>query len=90
MVAPLKFHYQLIYREYSGQNWKKFLYKRFVDGVFNRKKKHKEDTLLSKLNVYHPKIKFAVEKDLSKFLDTKLQLEDGKYKTRSAESLKIT
>ena len=57
------------------------LYKRFVDDVFNRKKKGVEDTLLPKLNSYHPKIKFTVERNLNKFLDTKLKLENGKYIT---------
>ena len=57
------------------------LFKRFVDDVFNRKKKNAEDTLLLKLNSYHTKIKFTVEKDLKKFLDTKLELTDGKYVT---------
>ena len=60
---------------------KPILYERFVDDVFNRKKKNAEDTLLPKLNAYHPKIKFTVEKNLSKFLDTKLQIENGIYKT---------
>lgn len=65
------------------------LYKRFVDDVFNRKKKGDEDTLLPKLNAYHPKIRFTVEKDLTKFLDTKLQLEDGKYKTSVNRNRKL-
>ena len=60
---------------------KPILYQRFVDDVFNRKKKNTEDTLLPKLNAYHPKIKFTVETNLSKFLDTKLKMENGSYKT---------
>ena len=65
------------------------IYKRFVDDVFNRKKKDAEDTLLPKLNAYHPKIKFTVEKDLSKFLDTRLQLENGRYKTSVNRNRKL-
>ena len=57
------------------------LFRRFVDDVFNRKKKNAPDTLLPKLNAYHPKIKFTVEYNLKKFLDTKLELKDGKYVT---------
>ena len=57
------------------------LYKRYVDDVFNRKKKDADDTLLPKLNAYHPKIRFTVEKNLNKFLDTKLHLENGNNKT---------
>ena len=57
------------------------LFRRFVDDVFNRKKKGAEDTLLPKLNSYHPKIKFTVERNLTKFLDTKLELKEGQYIT---------
>ena len=42
---------------------KPILYKRYIDDVFNRKKKNKEDTLLPKLNAYHNKIKFTVERE---------------------------
>ena len=55
------------------------LYRRFVDDVFNRKKKAVEDTLLPKLNSYHRKTKFTVEKKLEKFLDTELELVEGQY-----------
>jgi hypothetical protein len=57
------------------------LFRRFVDDVFHRKKKNAPDTLLPKLNSYHPKIKFTVEYNLKKFLDTKLELNDGIYVT---------
>ena len=57
------------------------LYRRYIDDVFYRKKKKKEDTLLLKLSTYHPKIKFTVENNLHKFLDKKLKLENGEYKT---------
>ena len=57
------------------------LFKRYVDDIFNRKKKREKDKLLPKLNNYHPTIKFAFEVRLSKFLDTKLKLEEGKYMT---------
>ena len=58
------------------------LFKRFVDDVFHRKKKNQEDTRLPKLNSYHPKLRFTVEKNLKKFLDTKLILRNGKYETK--------
>jgi hypothetical protein len=65
------------------------LFKRYVDDVYRRKKKQDEDTLLPKLNSYHPKIKFTVEKNLNKFLDSKLELVDGKYKTSVSRNRKI-
>ena len=65
------------------------LFKRYVDDVFRRKKKGEEDTLLEKLNDYHPKIKFTVERNLTKFLDTKLELKDKIYKTSVSRNRKI-
>ena len=68
---------------------KPILYKRFVDDVFHRKKKGQKDTLLPKLNSFHTKIKFTVEKDLKKFLDTKLKLENRIYKTSVNRNKKL-
>ena len=41
------------------------------------------------MNAYHPKIKFTVEKDLTKFLDTRLELEEGKYTTSVNRNRKL-
>ena len=58
-------------------------YKRFVDDVITRRKKNQLDELFSKLNSFHPKIKFTVEVNPQKFLDTKLILNnDGVCETR--------
>ena len=65
------------------------LYRRFVDDVFNRKKKNEEDTLLPKLNSYHHKTKFTVEVKLEKFLDTKMKLINGKYETKVYHNRKM-
>ena len=56
---------------------KPILYKRYVDDVFTRKKKNVDDTLINKLNSYHKSIHFTVEKNLTKFLDTKINLING-------------
>ena len=40
------------------------LYKRYVDDVFLRKRKE-QDTLITKLNINHHKIRFTVEKNLT-------------------------
>ena len=58
------------------------LYRRYIDDIFTRKKKEERDTLLPKLNNYHKNIRFTVENNLSKFLDTKLEIENGQYKTK--------
>ena len=47
-------------------------YKRYVDVIINRRKKHEEDLLFKKLNNYHPKIKLTIETDPPKFLDTEI------------------
>ena len=65
------------------------LYRRYVDDVFHHKKIREEDTLLPKLNAYHQKADFTVERELKKFLDTKLQKEQGKYKTSVSRNRKI-
>ena len=65
------------------------LYKRYVDDVFTRKKKNQEDTLIENLNSYHPKIRFTVEKNIGKFLDTKLEMKDGEYQTKVSRNRKL-
>jgi len=58
-------------------------YKRYVDDVIRRRKKSQPDELLSKLMSFHPKIRFTVEVNPEKFLDTKLILnDDGECETR--------
>ena len=39
---------------------KPIFYKRYVDDVINRRKKHEEDILFKKLNNYHTKIKLKL------------------------------
>ena len=58
-------------------------YKRFVDDIITRRKKDQPDTLLEKLQNFHQKIKFTVEVNPQKFLDTELVIhEDGNCTTR--------
>ena len=47
-------------------------YKRFVDGIYRRRKRNEPDELFDKMNSYHPNIKLAIEISLEKFLDTKI------------------
>ena len=56
-------------------------YKRFVDDVFNIRKKGVTDTLLKSLNSFHPKLKFTVEVNPDKFLDTKIENNHGNITT---------
>ena len=61
---------------------KPILYKRYVDDIFCRRTKGKEDTLFQKMNAHHPNIKLTVENKLTTFLDTKLTLNNGRYETK--------
>ena len=56
-------------------------YRRYVDDIFNRRKKDSEDILFNNLNNYHRKIKMTIEIQPSKFLDTKLNCVNGIYET---------
>ena len=49
---------------------KLLFYGRYVDDIYNRRKKFKHDQFLEKLNNCRPKIKLTIEVSLTKFLDT--------------------
>ena len=51
---------------------KPIFYKRYVDDIINRRKKHEEDLLLKKLNNFHPKIRLTIEINSPNFLDTEI------------------
>ena len=56
IVAPIKPHF----------------YKRYVDDTYIQRKKNEPDSLFEKLNSYHPNLNFTIEKNPTKFLDTKI------------------
>ena len=56
-------------------------YKRFVDDVFNIRKRGVTDLFLDSLNSYHRKIKFTVEVNPSKFLDTEINVNGHNIET---------
>lgn len=57
------------------------LYKRFVDDIISRRKVGVPDILFNSINNYHKKINFTVEQKPDKFLDTAMELKQGKIKT---------
>ena len=57
-------------------------YRRYVDDIYNRQKTNKKDDLYEVLNKYHKNIKPTIEKSPSKFLDTKLLINNGIYETQ--------
>ena len=56
---------------------KRQFYKRFVDDIINKRYKDQPDNLFQALNSNHPKIKYIIEVDPDKFLDTKIIQENG-------------
>ena len=51
---------------------KPHFYKRYVDDTYIRRRKNESDSLFEKLNSDHSKIKLTIEKNPTKFLDTKI------------------
>ena len=56
---------------------KPIFYKRYVDDTYIRRKKNTKDELFEKLNTYHDNIKFTIEKNPTKFLDTETVRHDS-------------
>ena len=52
-------------------------YKTFVDDIMYKRYKDQPDNLFQALNSYHTKIKYTIEVDPDKFLDTKIIQENG-------------
>ena len=61
---------------------KPIFYRRFVDDIYNRRKRNIEDSLFKALNSYHKNIKLTIEINSVKFLDTHLHNKDGTYVTK--------
>lgn len=57
-------------------------YRRFVDDSFTIRKKNSPDALFTAMNKFKPKkIRFTIEKEPTKFLDTKVLVNDSKFET---------
>ena len=56
-------------------------YRRSVDDLISRRLKNTHDSLFENLNNYHEKIKFTIETNSKKFLDTRLLMENEIIKT---------
>ena len=57
-------------------------YRRYVDDIFNRRKRNTNDEIFDQLNQYHNNINLTIEKSPKMFLDTGLELRNGKYETK--------
>ena len=53
-------------------------YKRFVYDIINKRYKDQPNNLFQALNSNHPKIKYTIEVDPDKFLDTKILQTDNR------------
>ena len=61
---------------------KPIFYKRCVDNTYVKRKCDEADTLFDALNLYHPNIKFTLEQNPEKFLDTQIIKENNQIKTQ--------
>ena len=60
---------------------KPIFYKRYVDATYVKRKHNQPYTLFDALNSYHPNIKFALEQNPKRFLDTQIVKENNWIKT---------
>ena len=61
---------------------KPIFYKRYMDDTYIKRKLNEVNTLFDALNSYHPNIKFTLEQNPKKFLDTQIIKENNKIKTQ--------
>ena len=61
---------------------KPIFYKRYVDDTYVKRKRNESDTLFDVLNSYHPNIKFTLEQNPKRFLDTQIIKENNQIKTQ--------
>ena len=61
---------------------KPIFYKSYVDNTYVKRKRNESDTLLDALNSYHPNIKFTLEQNPKRFLDTQIIKENNQIKTQ--------
>ena len=59
------------------------IYKRFIENIINQ-----PGNLFQALDSNHPKIKYTIEVDLDKFLDTKIILEIGIVTTEANQKVR--
>ena len=61
---------------------KPIFYKPYVDDTYIKRKRNESDTLFDALNSYHPNIKFTLEQNPKRFLDTQIIKENNGIKTQ--------
>ena len=61
---------------------KPIFYKRYVDDTYVKRKRNEANTLFDELNSYHPNIKFTLEQNPKRFLDTQIIKENNRVKTQ--------
>ena len=59
---------------------KPIFYKPYVDDTYIKRKRNESDTLFDALNSYHPNIKFTLEQNPKRFLDTQIIKENNGIK----------
>ena len=61
---------------------KPIFYKRYVDDTYVKRKRNKADTHFDALNPYHPNIKFTLEQNPKRLLDTQIIKDNNQIKTQ--------
>ena len=61
---------------------KLIFYKLYVDNTYVKRKRNEADTLFDALNSYNPNVKFTLEQNPSRFLDTQIIKEKHQIKTQ--------
>ena len=56
---------------------KRMLYRRYVDDIYLRRIRNQPDLLYENLNKYHKNIKFTIEVNPTRFLDTKINFDEN-------------
>ena len=56
---------------------KRMLYRRYVDDIYLRRIRNQPDLLYENLNKYHKNIKFTIEVNPTRFIDTKINFDEN-------------
>ena len=86
MGGPISVVFSDIYMCKMGEDvvkpLKPIFYKRYVDDTIIKRKRNESDTLFNALNSFHPNIKFTLEQNPKRFLDTQIIKENNGIKTQ--------
>ena len=77
LSVPLSDIYMVEMEDDIVEKYRPTFYKRYVDTIFNCRKKDQVDLLFNELNNYHPNINLTQKLNPKRFSDTNLEFENG-------------